>query len=91
MSSGYTVTITESNVMGNYTPYINGVGVPRDLSTYTQVFHNVKTFNIKCDFTSNRIYNVTGSLTNVSWDNGFAYSEAIDITEDSSASLETDQ
>lgn len=90
MSSGYTVTITESNVMGTYTAYINGVGVPRDLSTYTQVFHNVKTFNIKCDFTSNRIYNATGSLKNASWDNGFAYSKDIDITEDSSALLDTD-
>lgn len=91
MSSGYTVTITEANAAGNYIPYINGVGVARDLSTNVQVFHNVKTFNIKCDFTGNRIYNATGSLTNASWSSGFAYSEAIDITEDSSASLDTDQ
>lgn len=91
VSSGYTVTITEANAAGNYIPYINGVGVARDLSTNVQVFHNVKTFNIKCDFTGNRIYNATGSLTNASWSSGFAYSEAIDITEDSSASLDTDQ
>lgn len=91
VSSGYTVTITEANVAGNYTAYINGAGVERDFSTNIQVFHNVKTFNIKCIFTGNRIYNATGSLTNVSWNNGFAYSEDIDITEDSSASLDTDQ
>lgn len=91
VSSGYTVTITEANVAGTYTAYINGVGVPRDLSTNVQVFHNVKTFNIECNSTGNRIYNATGSLTNASWNNGFAYSEAIDITEDSSASLDTDQ
>ena len=90
-SSGYTVTITEANVASNYAAYINGVGVARDLSTNIQVFHNVKTFNIECNFTGNRIYNVTGSLTNASWDEGFAYSEDIDITEDSSASLDTDQ
>lgn len=91
VGSGYTVTITEAAAAGNYVAYINGVGVPRDLSTNIQVFHNVKTFNIECTFTGNRIYNATGSLTNVSWDNGFAYSEAIEITEDSSASLDTDQ
>ena len=90
-SSGYTVTITEANVASNYAAYINGVGVARDLSTNIQVFHNVKTFNIECNFTGNRIYNATGSLTNASWDEGFAYSEDIDITEDSSASLDTDQ
>lgn len=91
MSSGYTVTITEANVAGNYSAYINGVEVARDLSTNVQVFHNVKTFNIKCSSTGNRIYNATGSLTNASWDRGFAYSKDIDITEDSSASLDTDQ
>ena len=91
VSSGYTVTITEANVESNYAAYINGVGVARDLSTNIQVFHNVKTFNIECNFTGNRIYNATGSLTNASWDEGFAYSEDIDITEDSSASLDTDQ
>ena len=91
VSSGYTVTITEANVAGGYTAYINGAGVERDFSTDIQVFHNVKTFNIKCDFTGNRIYNATGSLTNVSWNSGFAYSEDIGITEDSSASLDTDQ
>lgn len=90
VSSGYTVTITEENAAGTYTVYINGVGVPRD-STGIRVFHNVKTFNIKCSMTGNRIYNATGSLTNVSWNSGFAYSEDIDITEDSSASLDTDQ
>lgn len=91
VSSGYTVTITEANVAGNYSVYINGVSVPRDLSTNIRVFNNVKTFNIECQFSGNRIYNATGSLTNVSWSHGFAYSEAIDITEDSSASLDTDQ
>ena len=91
VSSGYTVTITEVNVAGNYTAYINGVGVARAPSTDIQVFHNVKTFNIECNVTGNRIYNATGSLTNVSWNSGFAYSEDIDITEDSSASLDTDQ
>lgn len=90
-SSGHTVTITEANVASNYSAYINGVGVPRDLSTNIQVHKNVKTFNIKCDFTGNRIYNATGSLTNVSWSNGFAYSEDVVVTEDSSASLDTDQ
>ena len=91
MSSGYTVTITEENVAGSYTAYINGVAVARDLSTNIQVFHNVKTFNIECIFTGNRIYNAIGSLTNVSWSSGFAYSKDIDITKDSSASLDTDQ
>ena len=90
VSSGYTVTITEVNAAGSYTVYINGVGVPRD-SSEIRVFHNVKTFNIECPVTGNRIYNATGSLTNVSWNSGFAYSEDIDITEDSSASLDTDQ
>lgn len=90
-SSGYTVTITEVNVAGNYSVYINGVSVVKDFSTEVQVFHNVKTFNIKCDVTGNRIYNATGSLTDVSWNSGFAYSKDIDITEDSSASLDTDQ
>ena len=91
VSSGYTVTITEANVAGSYTAYINGAAVERDYSTDIQVFHNVKTFNIKCDVTGNRIYNATGSLTDVSWNSGFAYSKDIDITEDSSASLDTDQ
>lgn len=91
VSSGYTVTITEVNAAGNYSVYINGESIPRHSSTNIQVFHNVKTFNIECQFTGNRIYNATGSLTNVSWNRGFAYSEAIDITEDSSASLDTDQ
>lgn len=90
VSSGYTVTITEANAAGSYTVYINGVGVPRD-SSDIRVFHNVKTFNIECIFSGNRIYNATGSLTNVSWSHGFAYSKDIDITEDSSASLDTDQ
>ena len=90
-TAGYTVTITEANVAGNYSVYINGVIVPRDFSTDIQVFHNVKTFNIECQVTGNRIYNATGSLTNVSWNSGFAYSKDIDITEDSSASLDTDQ
>lgn len=89
-TAGYTVTITEVNAAGIYTVYINGVGVPRD-SSDIRVFHNVKTFNIECQFTGNRIYNATGSLTNVSWSSGFAYSKDIDITEDSSASLDTDQ
>lgn len=89
-SSGYTVTIIEENVAATYTVYINGVGVPRN-SSNIQVFHNVKTFNIECPVTGNRIYNATGSLTNVSWNSGFAYSKDIDITEDSSASLDTDQ
>ena len=91
VSSGYTVTITEANVAAGYTAYINGAGVERDYSTNIQVFHNVKTFNIECPVTGNRIYNATGSLTNVSWNSGFAYSEDISITEDSSASLDTDQ
>ena len=91
VSSGYTVTITEANVAGGYTVYINGAVVERDFSTDIQVFHNVKTFNIECQFSGNRIYNATGSLTNVSWSHGFAYSKDIDITEDSSASLDTDQ
>ena len=91
VSSGYTVTITEVNAAGSYTVYINGVSVVRDFSTHIQVFHNVKTFNIECTFTGNRIYNATGSLTNVSWSSGFAYSKDIDITKDSSASLDTDQ
>lgn len=91
VSSGYTVTITEANVAANYSVYINGESVPRDSSTNIQVFHNVKTFNIECVFTGNRIYGATGSLTNVSWSSGFAYSKDIDITEDSSASLDTDQ
>lgn len=89
-AEGYTVTIIEENVAATYTVYINGVGVPRD-SSNIRVFHNVKTFNIECPVTGNRIYNATGSLTNVSWNSGFAYSEDIDITEDSSASLDTDQ
>ena len=91
LPSGYTVTITEVNVAGNYTVYINGVSVVRDFSTDIQVFHNVKTFNIECPVTGNRIYNATGSLINVSWNSGFAYSKDIDITENSSASLDTDQ
>lgn len=91
LPSGHTVTITEVNVAANYSVYINGVIVPRDFSTDIQVFHNVKTFNIECPVTGNRIYNATGSLTNVSWNIGFAYSKDIDITEDSSASLDTDQ
>lgn len=91
VSSGYTVTITHAAVAGNYGAYINGVRVAGDLSKDIQVFHNVKTFNIECSCTGNRIYNATGSLTNVSWNSGFAYSKDIDITEDSSASLDTDQ
>lgn len=90
-AEGYTVTITEENVAATYSVYINGVSVERDFSTNVQVFHNVKTFNIECPVTGNRIYNATGSLTNVSWNSGFAYSKDIDITEDSSASLDTDQ